>query len=81
MSVEIEPRLIDCNVHPTKKAVGLFASEQMYEEIKGLVLDQIKRDSAIKVVRTNAQSEKSLNIQEAFRQRMGVTAMREHNAK
>lgn len=34
LSLKVDPKLIDCNVDPTKKAVGLFASEKSYEPIK-----------------------------------------------
>lgn len=69
--------MIDCNVHPTKKAVGLFAGQEIYESICESVLNQIKRDSAIKILKPTISSQPGqFNLlQDSFRQKMSQSIL------
>ena len=53
LSVELDPRRIDCNQHPSKKTVGFFGADKIYENIYNWVLQQIKEESSIKNIATN----------------------------
>ena len=54
MNLHIDPKQIDCNVHPTKKSVGFFAASEIYGSLQEAILKKIKQDSAIKMIRPTA---------------------------
>ena len=45
-----------------------------------MILNQIKKDSAIKIIKPS-QPERNLNIQQAFKQKMSQTILKDQNIK
>lgn len=38
LSIEIDPRKIDCNQHPSKKIVGFFSADKIYNNVYRWIL-------------------------------------------
>ena len=53
LSIEIDPKKIDCNQHPSKKVIAFFNADRIYENIFKWVLERIKEESSIKSIATN----------------------------
>lgn len=51
----MEPKSIDCNVHPTKKAVGFFGAKEIYEQIQECFKKVIQLESTIKILKPSTQ--------------------------
>lgn len=64
LSLDLDPRKIDCNQHPSKKVVGFFGGDRLYENVYGWVLQHIKEESSIKNIATNiaAKGKVAFNI-------------------
>ena len=56
LSIDIDPKKIDCNQHPSKKIIGFFGAEKIYENIYLWTLQHIKEESSIKNIATNIVS-------------------------
>lgn len=74
INIAIDPKQIDCNVHPTKKAVGFFAANEIYTNVYNKILGKIKQDSAIKVIRPSA-AERNVTISEVLGRASKTTHM------
>ena len=53
LSVEIDARKIDCNQHPSKKVIGFFSADKIYQSIYKWLVQNIKEESSIKSIATN----------------------------
>lgn len=53
LSLELDPKKIDCNQHPSKKTIGFFGADKIYENVFNWVLASIKEESSIKNIATN----------------------------
>lgn len=53
LSIDLDPRKIDCNQHPSKKVIGFFGGDKLYENVYSWVLQHIKEESSIKNIATN----------------------------
>lgn len=42
LSLWINPKSIDCNIHPTKKNVSIFGGREIYDHIKDLIVSNIQ---------------------------------------
>ena len=42
LSIDLDPKRIDCNQHPWKKVIGFFDADKLYENIYNWVLQHIK---------------------------------------
>ena len=59
MSLEIDPSKIDCNQHPSKKIIGFFSADSIYEFVYKWILEHIKEESSIKNIATNISTKGS----------------------
>ena len=60
LSITIDPKRIDCNIHPSKKIIGFFNADKIYQEIYQEILNTIKMESAIKILKTNELKQNQL---------------------
>jgi len=62
LSIELDPKRIDCNQHPAKKTVGFFGADQIYENINKWMLNHIKEESSIKNIATNLNTKTKIGF-------------------
>ena len=53
LSIDIDPKMVDCNQHPSKKVVCFSGADIIYENIQKWLLSCIKEESSIKNIATN----------------------------
>lgn len=56
--MDLDPKKIDCNKHPSKKVVGFYTADRLFENIYRWTLEHIKEESSIKNITTNVTKSK-----------------------
>ena len=50
LNLQIDPKMIDCNVHPTKKMVNFFKSGSLFDEMVGWMEKLLQESGTVKYI-------------------------------